>query len=302
LKPMGQFYSWVAQGRGKSLAFYRLFHSNMMYVRHSTVNRAYLHSLSVFVTSKTVCICERIARDRHNWDVSRELTQYFIARSKRICDIVSELVGTEYEEENQELRKIEYLTFRKFIEKCMTALPGAVPRKFDNDSRVDFQRFKRDFKAFLDNCGLDPLVVWTQIRSFIKGSVEALVKDDAAYISLDEYLDFTVFSSARCRLAEPQRRIAYEIFEKYEAEKDRLELWDDCDLITAVHARYEESTNHGTFPMNLKADKLYVDEVQDYTQAEIALFFRMCSAGNLFLAGVRHVFASDMMEGFCLYR
>jgi len=31
--------------------------------------------------------------------------------------------------------------------------------------------------------------------------------------------------------------------------------------------------------------RVYVDEIQDYTQAEIALFFLLCGQGGLFLAG-----------------
>ena len=37
--------------------------------------------------------------------------------------------------------------------------------------------------------------------------------------------------------------------------------------------------------MTLTYDKLYVDEVQDYTQAEIAFFYLLCKKGGLFLAG-----------------
>jgi len=237
--------------------------------------------------SKTVCIVERIARDRHHADINVEFRQLFAARSLRICNIVSGLVGSEYEEDNQHLRKLDFFTFKKLIDALMEKLPGDAPRAFDKQSYVDFQRFKRDFKGIYEKCGLDALVIWTQIRSFIKGSVEALLKPGATkFISLDEYLDFVKFGSSRCRLPKQQREIAYELFVKYEKEKDRLDLWDDCDLLTAVHKKFDEAKFNNTFPEELYYDKLYVDEVQDYTQSEIALFFKLCKPGNLFLAGV----------------
>lgn len=169
----------------------------------------------------------------------------------------------------------------------MEKLPGEAPRSFDKQSYVDFQRFKRDFQGIYEKCGLDALVIWTQIRSFIKGSVEALRKPGATkVITMNEYLDFVKFGAARCRLPKQQRETAYEIFVKYEKEKERLSLWDDCDLMTAIHAKFDESKLKNKFPEELYYDKLYVDEVQDYTQSEIALFFKLCRPGNLFLAGV----------------
>ena len=253
--------------------------------------RLHCSSLSVAVVvatfSKTVCICERIARDRHHADIHVEFKQLFVARSSRICRIVKELVGTEYLEENQHLRQPDFLTFKRLLDKCMTTLPGEAPRAFDPNSYVDFQRFKRDFFVVYEKCGLDSLVLWTQIRSFIKGSVEALLQPGTCkFVTLDEYLDFVKFGSSRCRLSEEQRRIAYEVFEKYEAEKGRLNLWDDCDLMTSIHGKLDESIRSSNFPDELYYDKLYVDEVQDYTQAEIALFLKLCKPGSFFLAGV----------------
>jgi hypothetical protein len=50
-------------------------------------------------------------------------------------------------------------------------------------------------------------------------------------------------------------------------------LWDDCDRVSALVRRMEHarSTNSAVFH-EVRYNKLYVDEVQDYTQAE-----RLCS-------------------------
>ena len=47
------------------------------------------------------------------------------------------------------------------------------------------------------------------------------------------------------------------------------------------HARASDSVAY----QDVRYNKLYVDEVQDYTQAEIAVFFYLCGPGDLFLAG-----------------
>jgi UvrD/REP helicase N-terminal domain len=233
-----------------------------------------------------VCICERIARDRHHAEVGKQFSQLFVARSRGICKIVSSLVGSEYDENDQHLRNVEYITFTKLINKCNETLQQADdPLPFDPAYRVDFRRFKRDF-PWVCKCDVDALVIWTQIRSFIKGSIEALVKGRPKYLGLQEYLDMEVFSVARCRLSKLQREKAYEAFLRYENEKRRNNLWDDCDRISALHTGLETATRElGSIPAGLLFDRVYVDEVQDYTQQEIALFFKLCKPGQLFLAG-----------------
>ena len=44
-------------------------------------------------------------------------------------------------------------------------------------TRVDHQRFLQLYPKISDGCSVAPLVVWQQIRSFIKGSVEAVLRD-----------------------------------------------------------------------------------------------------------------------------
>jgi hypothetical protein len=251
---------------------------------------------------KTVCICSRIHYDRHHAATGQPFAQLFVARSQRICNYVQDTVGTEYDEKDGNLRRIDYRRFKKFAEVCLESLQGATDRSlsFDWSRRVDFNRFKRDFpwvNDYKDNDGkisgckvtdnekLDPLVIWTQIRSFIKGSVEALIKLDSDYLELSEYLDMTAFSSARCRLLNEQRVAAYKAFERYEEEKKGKKLWDDCDLIAALHRAFDEARRCGILPEELLYDRVYVDEIQDYTQSEIALFFKLCERGYLFLAG-----------------
>lgn len=144
---------------------------------------------------------------------------------------------------------------------------------------MDYHRFKKTFPDL--DVGLDYLVIWTQIRSFIKGSIEAVVKGSP--LSREEYLDEKVIGyRGRCRLSPEHRHRAYGVFEKYEAAMQASNMWDDCDRIANL-LRALQSNHEGR--VELARRRVYVDEIQDYTQGEIALFFMLCDRGGLFFAG-----------------
>jgi superfamily I DNA/RNA helicase len=157
--------------------------------------------------------------------------------------------------------------------------------------RVDFGRFKRDF--YDKSCGLDALVVWTGIRSFLKGSIEAVQKGEP--LTGTEFLNTTKIGSKRCLLDPEQRSTVYQYFERYEKTRIELGLWDDCDRVAAtLHRIYRLRSTEELRYRELCYSKIYVDEVQDYTQAEIALFFLLSGPNDLFLAGD---LAQSVVEG-----
>ena len=138
---------------------------------------------------------------------------------------------------------------------------------------------------------MDCLVVWTQIRSFLKGSIEAVLLGRPLHVK--EYLDLEAFGKDRCRLPKDLRRKAFDMFEKYEAELRRRQMWDDADRVMDILARCDLKQLQplsGCISDEMgdrDYDKVYVDEIQDCTQAETSLFF--LAAGlqvqSLFLAG-----------------
>ena len=128
--------------------------------------------------------------------------------------------------------------------------------------------------------------MWTQIKSYLKGSVEAALLGRS--LRLEEYLDLDSFSENRCRLSKEMRIKAFQIFELYENDLKEKNMWDDCDRIMDLLKKYNlrnqqaDSSGGGNY-----YDRVYVDEIQDCTQAEICLFF--VAAGfevqSLFLVG-----------------
>ena len=111
---------------------------------------------------------------------------------------------------------------------------------------------------------LDALVAWTQIRSFIKGSVEAVFA--SRYLTRDEYLNL---GEARCRLSSEHREAAFSIFEAYERHAQSEGLWDDIDCVfDALKTQLDPNLWRPTTDRRIFFDKIYVDECQDYTGKE----------------------------------
>lgn len=87
-----------------------------------------------------------------------------------------------------------------------------------------------------------------------------------------------------------KRNIVYDAYEKYASYLEKNHLWDMGDKIISIINRLNNAKTHHPEIFTernsySKWSKIYIDEVQDYTQAEILLFFQMSSPGDLFLAG-----------------
>ncbi|XP_064597505.1 TPR and ankyrin repeat-containing protein 1-like [Liolophura sinensis] len=121
-----------------------------------------------------------------------------------------------------------------------------------------------------------PSLVWTEIFTFIKGSFQSLLSQKG-YLTSAQYQEVG-------RKCAPNftgnRGDIYKIFTNYETERKRNGLFDECDLILNLHRRLDKNV------LGWKVDEMYVDETQDFTQAELSLLIRLCdSPNNMFLSG-----------------
>jgi len=166
---------------------------------------------------------------------------------------------------------------------------------------VDFSRFRDEF---WDKCGaerarknesLSPTFCWVQIQSFIKGSVTPLIRGEP--LERDEYIDESGAISKRraTGLSKQDREDCYDVFVSYERELRHRRLWDATDREVALIQRILEEGFVATTPLEAKRDggamaildHVYCDEVQDMTQATLAVL--LLAVGNrperLFVCG-----------------
>ena len=125
--------------------------------------------------------------------------------------------------------------------------------------------------------GTDPLLVWMEIKSFIKGSREA-VESERGFLTQEDY------EEVGKRMApnfQGNRAEIYEMFQQYQKflKKNRMSnLFDECDFVHKLYHRLKH--------ISWSVHQFYVDEVQDLTQAELLILLRCCrNPNNLFLTG-----------------
>eukprot|EP00960_Hanusia_phi_P018931 557842-Hanusia_phi.AAC.1 len=166
------------------------------------------------------------------------------------------------------------------------------------------QREEVDFKTFESriwpvmtrhgNCKwLSPSSVFQEIHSYIKGSVQAL-KSPQGFLSREEYLHMPAkmapnFKGLRANDAledlpgdrRGSRDEIYSLFQMYEKEKRSLNMYDIADVTHHIYKHYDVNA-----PQRQKVHSIYVDEAQDFTQSELALFFKVCEDTNdMFFSG-----------------
>ena len=122
-----------------------------------------------------------------------------------------------------------------------------------------------------------PTLVWTEIRSFIKGSAEALVTEKG-FLSLEDYESL---GRKKAPNFSADRKVVYDLFVVYQQQRLRDRMFDEADLVFNIHRRLQIN------PVpEWSIHQFYVDETQDFTQAELSLLIRCCRLPNeLFFTG-----------------
>ncbi|EKX42080.1 hypothetical protein GUITHDRAFT_111932 [Guillardia theta CCMP2712] len=162
---------------------------------------------------------------------------------------------------------------------------------------VDFKVFESRIWPSLTKSGkcrwLSPSSVFQEIHSYIKGSVKAL-RSSQGFLSREEYLhmpekmapNFKGLKASEAMEDLPgdrkgSRDVIYDLFQLYEKEKKRLNMYDIADVTHHIYHNYDVGA-----PERQRVHSIYVDEAQDFTQAELALFFKVCEDKNdMFFSG-----------------
>eukprot|EP00667_Euglena_gracilis_P002171 EG_transcript_2171 len=123
-----------------------------------------------------------------------------------------------------------------------------------------------------------PLLLWTEFTTYIKGSFASLDDPEVAHIAQSAYYGL---GSKQAIALQDRREAVWQLYELYEKAKRSM---NGFDLPDVVHHVYHELQRR---PLRRSFDFLYLDEVQDLTQAEARLFFAVCSnrRSGFFMAG-----------------
>jgi len=224
-------------------------------------------------TGKTVCIGNRMSYDYQSFGSDPSFSQLFVARSQKLCNFVKASI--------EEYPNSDFQTFGQLLRVLEASLPQTEkPRAlFLPSMKMDFSKFKQDvYSVSGSNEKVDALIVWSHIRSFVKGSIDAQQRPEKR---LSE-ADYLALGKRRCRLSPKQREFVYKSFERYDRYMKEYGFWDEMDRATSLVERLENAREI-TAPefVSVRRRKIYVDEVQDYTQAEIYIFFLLNGPGDL---------------------
>ena len=130
-------------------------------------------------------------------------------------------------------------------------------------------------KTFKEKIEFHPTLVWTEIKSFIKGSAESLLSSNGV-LSEDDYKSL---GKKKASNFTADRSIIYGLFRIYQRVQRTKGLFDEADLVFNIHQRLQKIPEWSVH-------QFYVDETQDFTQAELSLLIRCCRFPNeMFFTG-----------------
>ncbi|KAK7091654.1 hypothetical protein V1264_009311 [Littorina saxatilis] len=154
------------------------------------------------------------------------------------------------------------------------------PHKKDNRREVTYEVFAHEIWPKITKkaqVSYHPSLVWTEIISFIKGSFASLAQPKG-------YLDLQGYEQLGRKQAPNftgSRDKVYGLFLKYNEYKRQHGLYDEADLVFNIYQRLRTA---GPLPWVLH--EVFVDETQDFTQAELTVLIRLAHNPNdMFLTG-----------------
>ena len=163
---------------------------------------------------------------------------------------------------------------------------------------MDYKTFRRSWPKInaRHKSDLGPAMVWREIYTFIKGSVPALVLNHPnresmtnRFLDLEQYL---ALPRKQSRLNPEQRKTVFDLYKSYEKVKKDGNYYDSMDIVFNLAGRVTKFLSKGkakvssSYQRLLPIDSLFVDEVQDFTMAELYLLTKLSrDPNNLMLAG-----------------
>ncbi len=232
-------------------------------------------------SGKTLALVARVAWDSQRLPGERQLV---VARAGRLIGHIEQLVLLRT---GAGVGQAAFLSMAALLEHLESLSPPPLRRPWDPAQFVGYAQFEASWAMLKRRASVgrlaapptvSPLTAWTQIRSFIKGSHEAA--RERRPLTEAEYLKL---GARRVPLDVAERKFSHAVFCSYQETLCAGNRWDSCDRVLAAYSA-TAAARCGARPLY---DRIYADEVQDMTQAELALLVQLCgrNPASLFLAG-----------------
>jgi len=203
--------------------------------------------------------------------------QLFVTFSKLLVDKTKrefeQMVVPKYRDDHN----VEFITYRELLWEKIVNFGGL--RTIELENEMTFERFMREYSKRIPR-NLDPILVWDEIRSVIKGSTTD--GKTGPLISLEEYKRKNE-ERGQCKVPEYLREPYYEAALAYQKYLEENNLWDSLDLarqcVDFINSHKEHSFIY---------DKIACDEVQDLSPIEIKLLILLLkdnNINNIFITG-----------------
>ncbi|XP_048367555.1 TPR and ankyrin repeat-containing protein 1 isoform X2 [Sphaerodactylus townsendi] len=162
------------------------------------------------------------------------------------------------------------------------------PKEHDPRVYVTYDVFANEIWPHMvkGKCPYNPALVWKEIKSFLKGSIEAL-SSPQGILTEEEYKKL---GRKRSPNFKEDRSEIYQLFSVYQQIKSQRGYFDEEDLLYNLSQRLMRLDD---LPWCIH--ELYGDEIQDFTQAELVLLMKCIDDPNaMFLTGDT---AQSIMKG-----
>ncbi|CAL8993557.1 unnamed protein product [Prunus brigantina] len=164
-----------------------------------------------------------------------------------------------------------FLDSTKLIHGRLQSSRSVALQTFIRTKEVKYERFSSSYWPHFNiqlTKKLDASRVFTEIISHIKGGLGAMDAGDGK-LNRDDYVQLS--EGRGSNLSKQKREEIYDIFQAYEKMKMENGEFDLADFVIDLHRRLRHEKYGGD-----QMDFVYIDEVQDLTMSQIALFKHMC--------------------------
>jgi len=251
-------------------------------------------------------------RDATQHAIARQL---FVAHSSTLCENARRIYLREAATDTCG-EGVSFVTLQRLVPRIEAHF--RVQCEWPKARQIDYPTFHRHIWPSIElsltsSKGVSALLVWKKLQSVLKGSVEAVEADlcvaeggrgvgerGAMALTKAEYLALGVKHE---RLDEARREIVYKAAELYHAKRPP-DAWDQADRVLAairhVGLKARKAFPHCGYGAAMRlylqhegaglTQRLYADEVQDCTPAELLLLMLACGGDvdHLFL-GIWHL-------------